>query len=138
MSEKASLTVATNRDELINIASFVEEMGAREDWPFELIFKVNLVLEELGINIMDYGHDEGEHEFEIFVNSDEEAITIEVVDDGRPFDPLNDAPKVDIESSVQDRRVGGLGLHIVRTTMDELSYKREQGKNHLTLVARRS
>ena len=57
--------------------------------------------------------------------------------DGRPFDPVNDAPEVDVESSVQDRLVGGLGLHIVRTTMDEMSYRREQGKNHLTLVARR-
>ena len=137
MSEKASLTITTTRDELKNIATFVEEVGAREDWPFELIFKVNLVLEELGINIMDYGHDEGVHEIDIFLTSGDDAVTIEVVDDGRPFDPLNDAPAVDVESSVQDRLIGGLGLHIVRTTMDEMSYKREQGKNHLTLVARR-
>ena len=137
MSEKASLTVTTSRDELKNIATFVEDMGAREDWPFDLVFKVNLVLEELGLNIMDYGHDEGIHEIDIVVTSEEDAVTIEVVDDGRPFDPVNDAPEVDVESSVQDRLVGGLGLHIVRTTMDEMSYRREQGKNHLTLVARR-
>ena len=137
MSEKASLTVTTTRDELKNIASFVEDMGVRENWPFELVFKVNLVLEELGLNIMDYGHDEGIHEIDIVVTSEEDAVTIEVVDDGRPFDPVNDAPEVDVESSVQDRLVGGLGLHIVRTTMDEMSYRREQGKNHLTLVARR-
>lgn len=137
MSEKASLTVTTSRDELKNIAIFVEDMGVREDWPFDLVFKVNLVLEELGLNIIDYGHDEGVHEIDIVVTSEEDAVTIEVVDDGRPFDPVNDAPKADIESSVEDRRVGGLGLHIVRTTMDEMSYRREQGKNHLTLVARR-
>ena len=80
MSEKASLTVTTTRDELKNIASFVEDMGVREDWPFELVFKVNLVLEELGLNIMDYGHDEGIHEIDIFVTSEEDAVTIEVVD----------------------------------------------------------
>ena len=128
MSEKASLTVTTNRDELKNIATFVEDMGNREDWPFELVFKVNLALEEVGLNVMDYGHDEGVHEIDIFLTSDEEAITIEVIDDGKPFDPLNDAPEADTDSSLKERRVGGLGLHLVRTTMDDLSYKREHGK----------
>ena len=138
MSEKASIKVTTTRDELVNIATFVEEIGNREDWPYELVFRVNLVLEELGLNIIDYAHDEGVHEFDICLTSEEGAITIEVVDDGKPFDPLNDAPQPDIASDLEDRRVGGLGLHLVRTTMDDMSYRRDQGKNHLTLVARRA
>ena len=137
MSEKASIKVTTTRDELVNIATFVEEIGNREDWPYELVFRVNLVLEELGLNIIDYAHDEGVHEFDICLTSEEDAIKIEVVDDGKPFDPLNDAPQPDIASDLEDRRVGGLGLHLVRTTMDDMSYRRDQGKNHLTLVARR-
>ena len=72
------------------------------------------------------------------LTSEEGAITIEVVDDGKPFDPLNDAPQPDLASDLEDRRVGGLGLHLVRTTMDDMSYRRDQGKNHLTLVARRT
>ena len=138
MSEKASIKVTTTRDELVNIVTFVEEIGNREDWPYELVFRVNLVLEELGLNIIDYAHDEGVHEFDICLTSEEGAITIEVVDDGKPFDPLNDAPQPDIASDLEDRRVGGLGLHLVRTTMDDMSYRRDQGKNHLTLVARRT
>ena len=139
MGDKASITIKTTRDELINIASFVEEIGNREGWPFELVFRINLVLEELGLNIIDYAHDDGGvHEFDISLTPGEDAITIDVVDDGKAFDPLSDAPKVDIESSLEDRRVGGLGLHLVRTTMDEMSYRREHGKNHLTLVARRT
>ena len=138
MSEKASIKVTTTRDELVNIVTFVEEIGNREDWPYELVFRVNLVLEELGLNIIDYSHDEGIHEFDIRLTSEEDAITIEVVDDGKPFDPLNDAPQPDLASDLEDRRVGGLGLHLVRTTMDDMSYRRDQGKNHLTLVARRT
>ena len=138
MSEKASIKVTTTRDELVNIVTFVEEFGNREKWPYELVFRVNLVLEELGLNIIDYAHDEGVHEFDICLTSEEGAITIEVVDDGKPFDPLNDAPQPDIASDLEDRRVGGLGLHLVRTTMDDMSYRRDQGKNHLTLVARRA
>ena len=105
---------------------------------YGLVFRINLVLEELGLNIIDYGHDEGVHEFDICLTSEEGAITIEVVDDGKPFDPLNDAPQPDLASDLEDRRVGGLGLHLVRTTMDDMSYRRDQGKNHLTLVARRT
>ena len=138
MSEKASIKVTTTRDELVNITTFVEEFGNREKWPYGLVFRVNLVLEELGLNIIDYAHDEGVHEFYICLTSEEGAITIEVVDDGKPFDPLNDAPQPDIASDLEDRRVGGLGLHLVRTTMDDMSYRRDQGKNHLTLVARRT
>ena len=139
MSEKASITVKTDRDELFAIAEFVEDIGNREDWPFPLVFRINLALEELGLNIIDYAHDDGgEHEFDISLASEDDAVTIEIVDDGKAFDPLTDAPHVDVNASLEDRRVGGLGIHLVRTTMDELSYRREQGKNHLTLVARRT
>lgn len=139
MSEKASIKIKTMRDELMNIANFVEDIGNRQDWPLDLVFRINLVLEELGLNIIDYAHDDGGvHEFDISLTSGEKEITIEVVDDGKAFDPLSDAPKVDIESNLEDRRVGGLGLHLVRTTVDDMSYRRENGKNHLTLVARRT
>ena len=139
MSEKSSITIKTSRDDLINIATFVEEIGNREDWPHGLVFRINLVLEELALNIIDYAHDDGGvHEFDISLISGEDAITIEVIDDGKAFDPLSDAPQPDTTTSLEDRRVGGLGLHLVRATMDEMSYRRDQEKNHLTLIARRT
>jgi anti-sigma regulatory factor (Ser/Thr protein kinase) len=101
------------------------------------VFRVNLALEELGLNIMNHGHDEGTHEIEIDLISDADSLTIEIRDDGKPFDPLNDAPTPDLDSPVGVRTPGGLGVHLVRTMMDELSYRREQGKNHVTLVSRR-
>ena len=135
MSAKVSLTVMTRRDELENISTAVEDLGRRENWPKALVFRVNLVLEELGLNIMDHGHDGGIHDIHIVLTSEDDAITIEIVDDGRPFDPLISAPPPDLDSSLEDRRVGGLGLHLVRSNMDELRYRRERGKNHLTLIA---
>ena len=79
----------------------------------------------------------GLHEFEITLTSEADVLRIEVTDDGRPFDPLNEAPEPDLDASVDDRQVGGLGIHLVRTMVDEMSYRREQDKNHLTLVARK-
>ena len=137
MSEQLKLKVETNPSELERISAAVEDIGQRENWPAQFIFRVNLVLEELGLNIMSYGYDEGLHEFEITLTSEADVLRIEVTDDGRPFDPLNEAPEPDLDASVDDRQVGGLGIHLVRTMVDEMSYRREQDKNHLTLVARK-
>ena len=137
MSEQFKLKVETNPSELERISAAVEDIGQRENWPAQFIFRVNLVLEELGLNIMSYGYDEGLHEFEITLTSEADVLRIEFTDDGRPFDPLNEAPELDLDASVDDRKVGGLGIHLVRAMVDEMSYRREQDKNHLTLVARK-
>ena len=138
MIARHSFTIETDPGQLERITAEVEKIGEQEDWPPELVFRVNLVLEELGLNIIDYGHDEGLHRIEFTVTSADEAVTIEISDDGRPFDPLNDAPKPDVSASIEDRPIGGLGVHLVRTMMDELRYKRVSGRNHTTLVSHRA
>ena len=102
-----------------------------------LAFKVNLVVEEFGINIMNYGYDDGVHTFSINLRSGEESLTIEFIDDGKPFNPLEDAPEPDTESSVEDRAIGGLGLFLVHTMTDDLQYRREDCKNLSTMVMRK-
>ena len=138
MKSKLSLKVETQRDELSNIIAAVEDMAERENWPPELVFRVQLAIEEVVLNVMDYGYDDGIHEFEVIITSEADSLTIEVVDGGRPFDPLHDASIPDLEASVEERKVGGLGIHLVRTMMDQVNYRREQGRNHLTLVARKA
>ena len=137
MSETVSLTIATDAGELETITSVVEALGQREGWSPELVFRANLVLEELGLNIINYGHDGPESRIEITLDSRPDRLTIEISNDGLPFDPINDAPAPDLTSSVEERPIGGLGLYLVRTLMDEMMYLREGGKNHLALVARR-
>ena len=138
MNEKLSLKVETQRDELGSIIAAVENMAERENWSPDLVFRVQLAIEEVVLNVMDYGYDDGIHEFEVIITSDSDSLTIEVVDGGRPFDPLTDATIPDLDASVEDRKVGGLGIHLVRTMMDRVDYRREQGRNHLTLVARKA
>ena len=138
MSTRHYFTIETDPGQLERIAAEVEKIGEQEDWPQELVFRVNLALEELGLNIINYGHDEGLHEIEFTVTSQAEAVTIEISDDGRPFDPLSDAPVPDVSASIEDRRIGGLGVHLVRTMMDELRYQRVRGRNHITLVSHRA
>ena len=138
MSATVALKLTSGRDELAAIIDAVEDLGRRERWPDALLFRVNLALEELGLNIMDYGYDGGPCDIDIVLTSDDDAVTIEIIDGGPPFDPLHDAPTPDLDTAIEDRRIGGLGVHLVRTLMDDLRYRREHGKNHLTLVTRRA
>ena len=140
MGTNLSLKVKSNREELDNITEAIEGLGLEEVWPSELLYRVNLVIEELVLNIMDHGHeaDDTESEIDITLTSGPESVTIEISDDGVEFDPVNDAPVPDIEAPIQDRSIGGLGVHFARTLMDEFTYRREDGRNHLTLVTHRT
>ena len=137
LSAKLSLKIDNRPAQLEQIPAAVDEIGRQESWPSGLVFRVNLVLEELGLNIIRHAYDDRLHEIEFTVTSEPDAVTIEVADDGRPFDPLNDAPPANVTAPLGDRPLGGLGLHLVRTMMDELHYERERGRNRLTLVSRR-
>ena len=137
MSAKLSLKVKSDREELDGITSAVEAFSADEDWSTDLLFRINLVIEELVLNIIDYGYDDNDHEIELSFKSEANAVTIDITDEGRAFDPLNDAPEPDISSPLEERHVGGLGVYLARTMMDELTYRRENSRNHLTLVKRR-
>jgi anti-sigma regulatory factor (Ser/Thr protein kinase) len=133
-----NLTIENRIEELRRLAALVEEFGAGENWPPDLVFQVNLVLEEVAINVIYYGHDGGLHEIEIALTSELDALTIEVIDDGRAFDPTKDATVPDVTLPMEERSVGGLGVYLVRTMMDEMRYRREGGRNHLTLVKYRA
>ena len=133
-----NLTIVSRIEELRRLAALVEEFGAGENWPPDLVFQVNLVLEEVAINVINYGHDGGLHEIEIALTSELDALTIEVIDDGRAFDPTEDAKVPDVTLPMEERPVGGLGVYLVRTMMDEMRYRREEGRNHLTLVKYRA
>ena len=107
MSAELSMQVEPRRDELERIHAAVEDLAEREEWSPGLIFRVNLILEELVINIMDYGDDEGRHRIEVTVTSDPDEVVMDLVDSGKPFDPTHDAPEPDIGASLDERRVGG-------------------------------
>ncbi len=138
MSATISLNLAPRVEELKRLYDAVESLGEQEDWPASLIFQVNLVLEELGINIMNYGETADDQEIIVCLTSKNDALTIYVSDAGKPFNPLTDGPDPNVSKGLDERPIGGLGVYLVRTLMDELSYQREGDRNHLTLVKHRS
>ena len=138
MAAQLALTVANRVEELARIAAAVEELAEQETWPPDFLFKVNLVLEEFGINIMNYGYDDDGHNFQIKLTAEADTVTIEFIDDGKPFNPLEDNPEADTETNVDDRPIGGLGLFLIKEMTEDFSYRREDSRNHSTMVMRKS
>jgi anti-sigma regulatory factor (Ser/Thr protein kinase) len=135
MTASIVLKIAPSHDQLEQIPVAVGEFGERDNWPPDLVFKLNLVLEELGVNIVNYSGATGE--IEISLASDDDTVTIEIADDGRPFNPLDDLDSPDVSAPLEERSIGGLGVHLVRSMMDELRYSREDGKNRLAMTKRK-
>ncbi len=122
-------------DALRHMEQSIEEYGRQEDWPDDLIFKLHLILEELGLNAMTYG---GASSVQVVISGEADTIKIEISDNGGAFDPLNEAPQPDVNAALEERSIGGLGIHLVRTLTDDLSYRRDGDRNHLTLVTRQT
>jgi serine/threonine-protein kinase RsbW len=111
----------------------VEAFGESNGLSMSLVNQLNLVLDEHLNNVISYGYtDDREHVIVIDVAKDDRSIVVEIIDDGQAFDPLNQPPP-DLTSSLQDRKIGGLGIHFMRTLMDTCSYERVNGENRLRL-----
>lgn len=95
---------------------------------------INLALEEAVANVIDYAYPEGvEGPVELEFKNTPRRLTFILTDEGKEFDPTA-APEVDINADVEHRRIGGLGIHLVRSIMDSISYLRKDGKNILTMI----
>jgi anti-sigma regulatory factor (Ser/Thr protein kinase) len=99
----------------------------------KLIFEINLALDELFTNIISYGFkDEEEHIIKVTIKPQNEELCLCIEDDGVPFNPI-DFETPDVACSVENCKIGGLGIHIMRKLMDEICYQRCDDKNILTL-----
>ena len=135
---RLSVSMEAQLDELSGLQAQVAQFGAAQGWPPDWEYQVELVIEELVVNIVNYGFAEGRRgRVELALDFGPDALTIDIVDNGRAFDPFEEAPPPDLDSTVDERPIGGLGVHFVKTMMDEVSYRREGDKNHVKLVKRR-
>ena len=137
---KLTLEVEANLKQLTGLQEQVTAFAEAQNWPPDMSFQVELALEEICVNIVNYGFegDGDDHAIEIVVDSEPDSLTMEIIDNGRAFDPLTETPEPDLDSAVSDRPIGGLGVHLVKSFMDELLYRREDGRNHLKMVKRLS
>ena len=135
---RLSVTLANDRREIPRLAEIAQRFGDAHRLSNEDSLDIRLVLDELVINVIRHGYEEAgdvsAHEIRVRLALDEnERLTIEVEDDARPYDPrMAPAPQFDLP--LEQRKVGGLGVHIVKTIMDTFDYRREHGRNIVTLT----
>lgn len=128
------VTLPANMESLDGFRSFV--LGKLEGWNLApaIAAKIELVLEEVLTNIMNYAYPDGEGNVEVGceLQSEEQRVQLVILDWGTPFDPLSrSAP--DVSADITEREAGGLGIFLLRNMVEELHYKRRDNKNILTL-----
>jgi anti-sigma regulatory factor (Ser/Thr protein kinase) len=129
MHEALSITIPNRLAEIEKAARLIETFGETHGLPPEVVFNFNLALDEILTNIISYAYDdEADHRVKVHVTLDCDVVSVRVEDDGRAFNPL-DAKRPDIRLGIDERPIGGLGVHIVRSVMDALEYRRENGRN---------
>ena len=101
--------------------------------PDKRIHEIELVVEEALVNIFNYAYPKGDGEVTVICRTGQEGrLIIETVDKGLPFDPLS-REDPDLTLDIAERKIGGLGVFLMKTLMDEVRYRREDDKNVLTL-----
>ena len=118
---------------LRNLAQMVEAFAAANGLPESKTYMLNLALDELIANAVVHGFDgvaEPRSEITLWVSGT--LLVLTIVDNGRRFDPTESA-KPDLSSPLDERAVGGLGLHLVGTFADRVTYQFTEGRNRLTL-----
>ena len=131
---EVSLKLTNNVEELSKIAGFVEKIAEDRHLDAALTSKLNLALEEAVTNVVKYAypeHTKGEIDLHAILHKDRLIFTI--TDSGTPFDPTK-APAANINLGVDERPIGGLGIHLVRSIMDAVHYDYCNEKNILTLI----
>ena len=120
--------------EINKLAFFIEELGEEFGLTPNMVFNLNLVLEEAVSNVILYAYPkETQQEIVLTANKSDKNLIFVLSDTGKAFDPTQ-VPDADVTLSAEERQIGGLGIFLFRQIMDEVKYQRIDGKNTLTLI----
>jgi serine/threonine-protein kinase RsbW len=134
MKSSTSLHIEAEPKNLAVIRLFVEEAATALGVDLAVIPNVILAVDEAVSNIITHGYQGQGGVVEIEVSREENALVIRLRDEATPFDPTN-VPPPDLTLPLERRAAGGLGIHLIRRVMDEMTHRlTPQGGNELTLV----
>jgi anti-sigma regulatory factor (Ser/Thr protein kinase) len=138
MADELRMTIANRLEELGRVEGRVSAFLEARRVPPARIYAASLALEEMLTNIIKYGFDdEAEHEIVIRAELGDRELVLTLEDDGHAFDPTA-LPPPDATRRLEDRPVGGLGIHLTRKMTDGMSWRREGERNVLRIVIRRT
>jgi anti-sigma regulatory factor (Ser/Thr protein kinase) len=131
---RQTITLRNDLAEIPRLAGFVDAFCAPLVPTPADVLALQLALEEAVTNVINHGYADGQpHTFTVELAADDRRVTVVVTDDAPTYDPLARA-EVDITLPLEDRPIGGLGVHLVKKLLDSARYERRDGRNILTLV----
>lgn len=137
--EKKTLTVTADTKKLVEVQNFIESALEEDGYSMKEITQISVAAEELFVNIAHYAYPEGEGSAIITYcfDSREKTMEISFTDEGIPFNPLS-KKDADVKKTVEEREIGGLGIYMVRKSMDHVDYQYKHGKNILSIKKKRT
>ena len=128
------LTIAATVENIETVTEFVNAQLELLDCPIKAQMQIDIAIDELFGNIAHYAYNPevGNATVRVEVSEDPLAVIVTFIDNGIPYDPLRkDDP--DITLSAEEREIGGLGIYLVKKSMDEISYEYKNGQNILKI-----
>ncbi len=127
------LKIKADLSQLDTVLGFLEETLEEVGCPLKVITQISISVEEIFVNIANYAYPESGGECELNLSVKDKVMTLCITDAGAPFDPLAKEDP-DITLSAEEREIGGLGIWMVKQSMDSVEYCYETNKNKMTLV----
>jgi len=134
MGNQLELELIADLMELERVNKELDTFAERHAWSTKSLFQIKLAVEEVVVNTISYGFSEqAAPRIVLKLQQADAQVTVEVSDNGLAFDPLQKAAP-DIDASLEDRAIGGLGVYLVRQLMDQVTYAREGDWNQLLMT----
>ena len=129
------LTIAATTENIGVVTDFVNEQLESFDCPIKAQMQIDIAIDELFGNIAHYAYNPevGDATVRVEVKDEPLAVVITFIDKGVPYDPLKKSDP-DTSLSAEEREIGGLGIYMVKKSMDEISYEYKDGQNILTIL----
>ena len=134
--ETVQLKLMNQVTELNSIALKIEELSELWNIPAKTVMEINLVLEELFTNVVFYAfEDAGPHEILLEIKLLEaHTLQLRLEDDGKPFNLLEKEMRNDVGQTIEERQIGGLGIHFIKEMMKKVEYERFENTNVVILT----
>lgn len=126
------LTVKATVENLAPVQDFITELLEANGCDFKTQMQIEVAVEEIFVNIASYAYAPGTGDATIRAGVEENCLTIVFLDSGVPYDPLK-KPDPDVTLSAEERQIGGLGIFMVKKSMDEMTYEYRDRQNTLTI-----
>lgn len=137
MKDAITCTIESDIHAIPRVSLVLDQIMRASGFAEEEILDTQLAVEEAITNVIVHGYAKGPGTIVISCHTTRELAEIQIEDSAPPFNPLS-IPEPDITTDIEERRIGGLGVFLIRQVMDEFSYRYENGKNILTLVKRKT